>query len=168
MNMNKVHFSSNNQDWETPAWLFDKLDKVFNFTLDPCASKDNAKCETYFTKEDNALDLDWSGIAFVNPPYERKRGVQDLWVKKCFVEAISGTSSLMLIPARTETKRWQTCIFMQAEAICFINGRVKFELNGAAQGSPAFPSALVWFNFDVDMNRKQKQVLERIGAVMYP
>ena len=29
--------------WETPLALYNKLNKEFNFTLDPCATKENAK-----------------------------------------------------------------------------------------------------------------------------
>ena len=43
--MEKAMFSSQRDDWETPQDLFDKLNAEFNFTLDPCASNDNAKCQ---------------------------------------------------------------------------------------------------------------------------
>ena len=33
----KVHYSSNKHTWETPQDFFDKLNKLFNFTLDACA-----------------------------------------------------------------------------------------------------------------------------------
>ena len=49
--MNKGLFTSNKDDWETPQDLFDELNKEFNFDLDPCASKENAKCPNYFTKK---------------------------------------------------------------------------------------------------------------------
>jgi len=45
----KVHFSSEDQTWETPQDFFDKLNDEFNFTLDPCCSKETAKCDKYFT-----------------------------------------------------------------------------------------------------------------------
>ena len=35
--------TSNKDDWETPQQLFDKLNLVYNFTLDPCATNENAK-----------------------------------------------------------------------------------------------------------------------------
>ena len=31
-------------DWETPQWLFDKLNKQYEFKFDCCATKDNSKC----------------------------------------------------------------------------------------------------------------------------
>ena len=44
--MNKeLMFSSENDSWETPQDFFDKLNEEFNFTLDPCATHDNHKCD---------------------------------------------------------------------------------------------------------------------------
>ena len=59
--MNEVLFSSNTDDWATPQDLFDALDAEFHFTLDPCSSEQNHKCDRYFTKEDNGLLHDWGG-----------------------------------------------------------------------------------------------------------
>lgn len=36
-------------EWSTPQDLFDKLNEEFEFTLDPCATSENAKCPTFFT-----------------------------------------------------------------------------------------------------------------------
>jgi len=44
-----VMFSSKTDNWATPQWLYDELHKEFNFTLDPCASADNAKCDKFYT-----------------------------------------------------------------------------------------------------------------------
>ena len=57
----KVHFSSDSNEWATPKSLFDILDEEFLFTLDPCATKDNAKCSNFYTKEDDGLLQDWGG-----------------------------------------------------------------------------------------------------------
>lgn len=34
--------SSNSNSWETPSELFEKLDSIYHFTLDPCATPENA------------------------------------------------------------------------------------------------------------------------------
>lgn len=64
-------FSSKKPDWETPQAFFDDLDKEFHFTLDAAASAGNAKCERYFTEQDNALNKEWSESTYCNPPYGR-------------------------------------------------------------------------------------------------
>lgn len=60
--LNAALFSSAKEDWETPKDLFDMLDQEFHFTLDPCASNENAKCRKYFTKQENGLSKDWGGV----------------------------------------------------------------------------------------------------------
>jgi len=71
----KVMFSSEQTDWETPDWLFDLLNSEFEFTLDVCATKENAKTSKYITPKENALTKDWnSGVCWMNPPYGRDIG----------------------------------------------------------------------------------------------
>lgn len=54
-----VHFSSKSNEWATPQDFFDRLDAEFHFDLDPCSDGFNAKCEKYFTIEDDGLAQDW-------------------------------------------------------------------------------------------------------------
>jgi hypothetical protein len=51
-------YSSRSEEWPTPRDFFYQLNEEFHFTLDPCATVDNAKCHTYFTKEDDGLARD--------------------------------------------------------------------------------------------------------------
>ena len=133
-------FSSTTDLWATPQDFFDKLNDEFHFTLDPCATKENAKCELYYTIKEDGLKQDWSGHhVFCNPPYGRKIGA---WVKKCHDEAQKGTLVVMLIPARTDTTYFHDYIYHKAE-LRFIRGRLKF--GNAVQGAP-FPSMVVIFN----------------------
>jgi site-specific DNA-methyltransferase (adenine-specific) len=46
-------FSSKTDLRATPQAFFDKLDSEFHFTLDPCATRENAKCEKYFTEKED-------------------------------------------------------------------------------------------------------------------
>ena len=55
-----IHFSSKNNEWTTPIDFYNKLNNEFNFTLDPCCTKDNAKCKKFYTKNDDGLSKDWS------------------------------------------------------------------------------------------------------------
>ena len=133
-------FSSTTDLWATPQDFFDELNEEFEFTLDPCATPDNAKCAKFFTKEQDGLKQDWTGErVFCNPPYGRAIGA---WVKKCHDEAQKGTLVVMLIPARTDTSYFHDYIYHKAE-IRFIRGRLKF--GGASQGAP-FPSMVVIYS----------------------
>ena len=60
----KQLFSSATDEWETPQDLFDKLNSVFHFTLDVCASDENHKCAKYFTREQDGLKQSWGGVLF--------------------------------------------------------------------------------------------------------
>lgn len=59
--MTKGMYTSDSEEWGTPQELFNRLNQEFNFTLDICASKENAKCPKYYTKEEDALKQEWGG-----------------------------------------------------------------------------------------------------------
>lgn len=136
---NPVLFSSKSNEWTTPQWFFDKLDKEFNFTLDPCCTNESKKCDKFYTKEDDGLSKDWSNeTVFVNPPYGSQIGK---WVKKCYEESLKGTTVVMLIPARTDTRYFHDYIWPFASQIRFFRGRLGF---GNTSISP-FPSCVCVF-----------------------
>lgn len=60
MSINKGLFTSNTDLWATPQAFFDELDKEFGFDLDVCAIPENAKCERYFTPEQDGLKQEWN------------------------------------------------------------------------------------------------------------
>lgn len=127
-------FSSETDLWATPQTFFNELNKEFNFTLDPCATADNAKCKKYYTIEDDGLSKDWStDIVFMNPPYGK---VISKWVKKAYE---SNTTVVCLLPARTDTQWFHDYIYNKSE-IRFIKGRLKF---GNSKNSAPFPSMIV-------------------------
>jgi phage N-6-adenine-methyltransferase len=70
MTISNALYSSRTDEWPTPQSFFDELNAEFGFTLDPCASAQNAKCRTAYTKEQNGLEQDWkTHRVFCNPPY---------------------------------------------------------------------------------------------------
>lgn len=131
-------FMSERQDWATPQAFFDKVNARFGFTLDAAAYPHNAKCDRYYTEEDDALTKDWDGVVWCNPPYGRAIGA---WVQKGYEESQKGATVVMLIPARTDTTYWHDYV-MRADEVILIRGRLKFV--GADHGAP-FPSALIVF-----------------------
>lgn len=132
-------FSSKSQEWETPSELFRALDEEFHFTLDPCCTHENAKCEKHYTKEENGLLQSWAGeTVFCNPPYGKGMGK---WIEKaCMSGGVDGTTVVMLIPARTDTIAFHKYIWHKAE-IRFLQGRLHFSDKGRAP----FPSMIcIW------------------------
>ena len=145
--MTSIHFKSNIQTWETPQDFFNKLDDLFGFTLDACASSDNAKVSNYYTVEQNALVQDWKGVVWCNPPYGRE---QVKFIQKAYDESVKhGSTVVCLIPARPDTKVWQDLIFNHADQVCFIKGRLKF---GNSKDAAPFPSALIVFGDSRDLS----------------
>lgn len=132
----ELFFSSASAEWSTPQNLFDELRKEFNFSIDVCATKNNAKCNRYFSAEDDGLKQVWSGSCWMNPPYGREIGK---WVRRAAESAGAGTIVVALLPARTDTRWFHGYILDKAE-IRFIKGRLKF---GASKNAAPFPSMIV-------------------------
>jgi len=145
----EVMFSSATDDWATPQNIFDVLDREFNFTLDPCATPENAKCKLFYTKKENGLIQSWVGHrVFMNPPYGREIGD---WVKKAWLSAHKeNTIVVCLLPARTDTK-WFHKYCAQGE-VWFIKGRLRF---GKQNNSAPFPSMVVIFPKTRDKQTKR-------------
>lgn len=133
----KVHFSSATDEWPTPQWLFDALNREFGFMIDVCSTHENAKCKRHFTKEEDGLGVPWGpATCWMNPPYGRE--IQR-WMAKAHNEVIArGATVVCLVPARTVTKWWHE--YAMKHEIRLPRGRLKF---GDAANSAPFPSAVV-------------------------
>jgi phage N-6-adenine-methyltransferase len=142
--LNKGLFTSKTPEWSTPQDLFDELNKEFDFDVDVCATKENAKCEKYFTKEDDGLEHSWHlyNCCWCNPPYGRQ--IAD-WVRKAYyLKGYGRAKIVMLLPARTDTKWFHDYIYNQSNVeIRFLKGRLKF---GDSKNSAPFPSMIVIFD----------------------
>lgn len=137
--MNSVLFSSAKMDWETPQPFYDALDAEFRFTCDVAANGINHKHECYYDEQQNGLIQPWSGICWCNPPYGRDIAK---WVEKAHREAVNGkATTVMLLPARTDTKYFHEYIYGQHE-IRFVKGRLRFV---GSKSSAPFPSMVVVF-----------------------
>ena len=144
-----VMFSSKTDLWETPQEFFDELDAEFHFNLDVCALSENAKCDQYYTPEQDGLSQPWYGRCWCNPPYGREIGK---WVEKAYCSAVEKKEGIvvMLLPARTDTRWFHEYIYGKAE-IRFIRGRLKF---GGSKNSAPFPSMVVVFRPKMKMLKR--------------
>lgn len=136
--INPVHFSSKTPEWSTPQNFFDALDFEFGFKTDVCATVENAKCENFYTKEQNGLSANWTGVCWMNPPYGRVIGD---WIRKAYESSLTGATVVCLIPARTDTRYFHDYCLPYGE-IRFVKGRLKF---GGCEDSAPFPSMVVVF-----------------------
>ena len=78
------------------------------------------------------------------PPYagsDRSRFLKSTvgnWIRKCALEAgmLPDREIILLVPAAVDTQHWQQIIFPTSQALCFIEGRVRF-YRGCIEGGPA-------------------------------
>ena len=139
--VDKALFKHDSDEWATPDDFFALLDAEFHFTLDPCATAENAKTAIFFTKDmDGLKPVTWRyRTVFVNPPYSQIKE----WVEACYVAAHKHYALVvMLIPSRTDTRYWHNYIMRGASEVRFVRGRLKF---GGSKNSAPFPSAVVVF-----------------------
>ena len=137
------YIEPNSDDWETPPKLFMELHINFHFTLDPCCQRETAKCEKYFTINEDGLNQSWANErVFMNPPYSEI----PTWVEKAHLEVSHNDCELViaLLPAWTDRK-WFHQFINEKYTVRFLVGRVKFLMNGREAKSPAFGSMLVLF-----------------------
>lgn len=138
MSINNGLFTSNTDLWSTPQDFYEKLKQEFDFQVDVCALPENAKCDKYFTPDEDGLQQEWSGICWMNPPYGRQI---NRWVKKAYESHLNnGATVVCLLPARTDTRWWHD--YCMKGEIRFVKGRLKF---GGSKNSAPFPSAVVIF-----------------------
>jgi phage N-6-adenine-methyltransferase len=127
------------EDWETPPDFFAPLNWEFRFTLDVCATAENAKCARYFTPADDGLAQDWGReVCWMNPPYGKEI---PKWMAKAYEASAKGATVVCLVPARTDTRWWHEYA-EPADFRRFVKGRIRFV--GARYNAP-FPCAVVVF-----------------------
>jgi len=158
-----VMTSSHNMDWATPQEFVDSL--PYKFELDLCATHNNAKCSQWISPAKDSLTISWErrGICFLNPPYGRSIGH---WVEKASKEARNGTTIVMLVPNRTETK-WFYYIWRYAKLICFCSKRIKFKRSPNDNDSAPFASVIAVFS-EYDQPNMKFKAMSKLGVVIQP
>lgn len=137
---NNGRYNGNGRHWETPPEIFDPLNAEFRFTLDPCCTRETAKCGVFFTETDDGLSQPWAGHrVFMNPPYGREIYP---WTRKARDEAKHGTLVVGLLPASCDLSWWHEDVVGHAE-VRYIRGRVRFLIGGLYRGSGFFASVVV-------------------------
>ena len=153
---NHLMFSSRSDEWSTPQDTFDRLNSEFLFDVDLAATAENAKVPSFYTKEMDSLSISWSGdtmrkdgpaCGWLNPPYSR--GLCGKVIAKAAAERLQGFLTVMLLPARTDTKVFHKHVYdsetwqpRPGVEIRLLPGRLKF--SGNANAAP-FPSMIVVF-----------------------
>lgn len=138
---NNGRYNGRGRDWETPPEIFEPLHREFSFTLDPCATVDNTKCQRWFTESCDGLCQDWGRErVFMNPPYGREIYA---WTKKARQAAAAGALVVGLVPASTDLAWWHEDVVAARAEVRYLRGRVRFLTGGPYRASGFFPSVIV-------------------------
>ena len=153
-----VLFSKASDAWGTPATVFRPLLARYRFTVDGAADAANHLLPRWYGPgglREDALHGSWRGErVWCNPPYSRCREFLD----KAVEEAIRhDVTSVLLIPARTDTRYFQECVWDEktqavypwVRSLNFLRGRVKFvsadRIRQGSSNSAPFPSVVIEF-----------------------
>ena len=133
-------------EWYTPPEYLERVRAVLgSIDLDPASSKvaqKTVKANRYFTKMEDALNREWHGRIFMNPPYYRD--LLPRFAEKLLREFRDGRvcEAIALVHSLTDPS-WFHDLAGCASAICFTRGRIAFvspygEANAPVHGSAFF------------------------------
>ena len=166
MNGENVRGCSGDDEWHTPIEIIALVRAVLgDIDLDPASNADAQKivrAKRYYTKLDSGLDHPWRRRVFCNPPYSVPLCAQ--FVSKLLPECRAGrvTEAILLTNDCTDTSWWHEAM-AEAEAACFVRGRIAFQKVTGEVGAP--PQGQTFFYFGSDRSRFI-QVFERLGIVL--
>lgn len=167
--MEKSLLTSKSEHWCTPIEFIEVVEKLGNIGLDPCSNSQSVvPAQTKYTITDDGLAQSWAakGLVYCNPPYGRTISA---WISKANQEATLGTEIIMLVPARPDTRWFHDLIIPNANAVCFVKGRIKF-IDGTAaadeevtSNSAPFPSLVAFWSPDPARVQQFMKVFSEIG-----
>ena len=109
---------NHSDNWGTPSYFYDELNKIHQFDFDPCPlNHDLSKF--------NGLEIEWGERNFINPPYSRK--LKDAFVIKAIEEYKKGKLCVLLLPVSTSTVLFHDYILPNKTDLRFVRGRIPFK-----------------------------------------
>lgn len=165
----KPHVTNNSgeNEWYTPPHVLDVARRVLgDIALDPAScevAQQNVQAHRFYSVKENGLEQEWyADSVWMNPPYGQPLIKE--FVEKFVHEYHEGhfNKACVLVNNGTETV-WFQNLASQADAICFIRGRLKFlDSTGSPANTPLQGQALLYFG---DERSKFLQEAELLGIV---
>lgn len=151
-----------------PDFLNDFVRPLGRIGLDPCSNQHSmVDAVVSYDILANGLRQSWRGhgLVFMNPPHSHSPFNIEPWMvhfAQQFQTVSNDDQFIGLVPAKTDTAWFHECA-SQADAWCFLRGRLKFWLNGVDTGSTGKFANLVFYRgLQVD---KFKDLYRTIGWV---
>jgi len=152
-------------DFRTPEHIFNGLNSRFGpFTLDAAASPENHLCFAYYDESRSALERDWFGRVWVNPPYNNIRPWAEHAIKQ--IEEKNVQSVTFLVPAST-CSQWFKMLWdhWSCDEIIFITGRLQFRgphaIKNRKKAPAPNPSVVIHLERDGAFRRHLIQRIDR-------
>lgn len=106
-------------EWYTPQWIFDALGLIFDVDpASPLGIETAVPALQKYTVEDNGLQMTWSGLVWLNPPYDKTIAS---WMDKMDFH----NNGIALVFSRTDSAWFQKAL-RHATGILFLSGRINF------------------------------------------
>lgn len=110
-----------NDEFCTPDYIFEQLDKIFYFEFDAACDVYNCKCAH---GSPDSLNINWEKRTFCNPPFSKKAD----FIKKADAEVQNGNCPIcvMILPLNCmDTKVWHDVIVSRYHYE-ILKGRIAF------------------------------------------
>jgi phage N-6-adenine-methyltransferase len=117
-------------EWITPEWLLRLATYVLgDIELDPASSERAnrfVQARTYYTKEMDALGMEWVGRTWLNPPYSR--GLIDRFIDKFLWHYVvkNDIDEALVLTNNSLDVSWAHALMAKSTLFCPLRGRVKF------------------------------------------
>jgi phage N-6-adenine-methyltransferase len=168
--LQSASFSSASAEWYTPAPYVEAARAVLGqIDLDPASSEQanaTVRAAKFFSKKDDGLAREWSGRAFLNPPYGRLPDGGSLAAEFCnkAVDEFRAerVEACIILVNSLHSQSWQAPLFEYP--ICLVDHRIQFiSADGEENKNPTFQNMFVYLGRDVG---KFADLFSRFGYVV--
>ncbi len=164
-----AHVSRNTgeSEWYTPPDIIADVRAVMGgIDVDPASCKkanETVKAKIFYDADSNGLEQKWKGKIFLNPPYAQPLVSQFSEALLSRLKSKEIKQACVLVNNATETN-WFQAMLAEADAVCFIKGRVKFIDQWGNPGAPLQGQAVLYMGPNMD---KFSELFSKKGIVLF-
>lgn len=121
----------NSDDYRTPQWLYNALNKTYQFDLDAACTRESCLAPNgmFWDMGIDALKSEWSQYEriFVNPPYSKKAGPLEEWVRIMWWTGMFHRKLVVAILPATPNTRWFHDYIKRQANVFYSRNRIAFD-----------------------------------------